>query len=577
MLENRRWQTMIAPNNPKGFSLIYLIVIMLVLAAIGAAIYSFTTSTSYTELAENNRNRAYQLAVAGMNYAAEEYAAGVDLASTQFRTKTYTLANNRGQITYTVNLVTGSLIPYYDVTSIGTVNGNDGLLLARAQVRSSSKPGTPNYFSSGPPNNVIILSDTMNDTSGFVSQDLKDAHNNTMVSIQGYISTSGTHMYWAAFTNTGAYPGTYPVTDWDNPGCTMGFHVARINNNAANKLDKSWTDNGYVNYDTQTKVGWYVGLQAAVSGITFRWTETAHNSGLFQGYGLAFMRYTYNPSGSAPDCGSEYDYIPNSIKPPGRAYELLLVLWEQRVVGGVEKRRWLAYADLGTPALWGAGTPSGNDVKVLGAQNWTDGLVSDDSLVQVRVKDNWVAGQRVNEIMIFYADNYDGLRTPNSVATDITRKRMSPQWVAPTLFPTWPSNKFDWFNYTDSGTPYSIYNFWVPDYVTTTDPTYYDYFTLVSGSNYIGPQLPATTPIATPVKLILNPSYADTRSDTSSPPSNTDLVTLLPDKATLRTYKFALNAFPDWNQEVGLVAMGNLNASDKVVAFDDFAVQILGR
>ena len=49
---------------------------MLTLAGMGAAIYSFTTSTTYTELTENNRNRAYQLAVAGMNYAAERYKAG---------------------------------------------------------------------------------------------------------------------------------------------------------------------------------------------------------------------------------------------------------------------------------------------------------------------------------------------------------------------------------------------------------------------------------------------------------------------------------------------------------------------
>ena len=41
---------MITPSNQKGFSLIFLIIIMLTLAGMGAAIYSFTTSTSYTEL-----------------------------------------------------------------------------------------------------------------------------------------------------------------------------------------------------------------------------------------------------------------------------------------------------------------------------------------------------------------------------------------------------------------------------------------------------------------------------------------------------------------------------------------------
>ena len=134
---------MIEHNSQKGFALIYLIFIMLTLAGMGAAIYSFTTSTAYTELTENNRNRASQLARAGMNYAAEQYAAGVDLNHNNFKNKTYTLGNNRGTITYNVSVVTGAFDTYYDVVSIGTVNGNNGLLLARAQVRSSSVARTP--------------------------------------------------------------------------------------------------------------------------------------------------------------------------------------------------------------------------------------------------------------------------------------------------------------------------------------------------------------------------------------------------------------------------------------------------
>ena len=559
-----------ALNNNKGFSLIFLILIMMILAGLGAAIYSFTTSAAYSELTENSKNRAYQLAVAGMNYAAERFAAGADLNHHSFKGKTYTLGNGRGTITYTVSIVTGAFNPYYDVVSIGTVNDSNGLLLARAQVRSSSIPNTSTYFGYGPPNNVIILSNTMNDTSGFKNEDLRDADHHTMVSIQGYIATGGTHMYWAAFTDT----GTYPVIDGDNPGCIMGFHTARIKDPAANDIKHSWDDYGYVHYDVQAKAGWYTGLQAAVSGISFRWSETAHNSGLFQGYGLSFMRYTYSASG----CASGYDYIPNSIKPPGMANKLLLVLWEQRVESGVEKRRWLAYADLGTPAPWG-GSRSGNDLKVLGAQDWMDGLLNDDSMVMVRIKDTFAAGQRVNEIMVFYADAspYYWWRNYNSVATDITRKRMSPEWVNPALFPSWAPKKLGWFSYTDLGTPYNICNFWFPDFITSSDPTYFDFFTLVSGSNKIGPELPSTTPVVTPVKLVLNSTYSDTRSDVSTPPSDPNLVTLLPDKATLRTYKFVLSSFPNWNQEVGLHGMGNLNDSDRIVAFDDFAIQILGR
>lgn len=558
-------------RNQKGFALIYLIFIILALAGMGAAIYSYTTSTAYTELGENNRNRAYQLALAGMNYAAERYAAGIDLDHIDFKNKPYTLANNRGEITFTVNIVTGSSNPYYDVIAVGTVNNNNGLLLARAQIRSGNRSNTPYYFPFEPTSNQSVAEITMNNLTGFNPQDLQDASGHQMVRISEYVSTGGDHLYWAAFIDL----GTYPRADGDNAGCNMGFHVARIKQDIASQLRQSWQTYNHLNFDLQVKAGWYKGLPAAVSGLNFRWTETSNNSGLFQGYGLAFMRYTYSTSG----CGFGYDYIPNSIKPPGKANKLLLVLWEQRVEGGVEKRRWLAYADLGTPASY-PNPRSGNDLKVVGAQDSVDGLLNDDALVMVRIKDTFLQGQRVNEINVFYGDaspNYDGLRTPNSVATDITRKRMFPEWIRPDLFPSWPSNILGLFNYTESGIPYAIKNFWVPNYNPITDPREHDFFTLVSASNKIGPEPPSTTPVVNPVQWVLNSAFADSRSDISSPPADTNLVTLLADKATLRTYKFALNSFDASNLEVGLHAMGNLNNSNRVVAFDDLALQILGR
>ncbi len=569
---------MISANNQKGFSLIFLIVIMLVLAGMGAAIYTFTSSSSYTQLSENNRNRAYQLAVAGMNYAAEQYYANVDLTTLN---NIYTLGDGQGTFSYTITAITGAAPPYYDVISTGTVNDTNGLLLAKAQVRSSSTPNTPNFFpiqNPEPPVNQTVMSITMENLSGLKSQDLTDDHHHTMVQVAAYVATGGTHLYWAAFTDL----GTYSIPDGDNSRCDIGFHVARINDSYANQLRQSWNTYNHVDYDLQVKVGWYKDFGAAVSGLNFRWHETANNSGLFEGYGLAFMRYTYSDSGCGWGWGWGYDYIPYSIKPPGKANKLLLVLWEQRVVGGVERRRWLAYAELGTPANYSYwhDNRTGNDLKVVGAQDDADGLLSDNSLVLVRVKDKMVGGQRVNEINVFYGDgspNYNWARTPNSVATDITRKRMFPQWIRSDLFPSWPSNKLGLFSYTDAGTPHSIYNFWDPDPAITTDPTYYDFFTLESASNKIGPQPPSTTPMSNPVQWILNSDYADTRADTSTPPANTDLVTMLSDKGTLRTYKFVLNNFETWNLEAGLHVMGNLNNSDRTVAFDDFALQILGK
>lgn len=554
-------------NSQKGFALIYLIFIMMALGGMGAAIYSFTTSAAYTELTENNRNRAYQLAWAGMNYAGEQFALGVDLDSNAFKNKTYTLANNRGQFTYTVNLVSGQ----YNVVSIGTVNNNDGLLVARAQVGSRA-----NQFPAGPPGNTEVMKTTFKNLNAFEPNSTKDASNHTMIRIGEYVATGGFHLYWAAFTNL----GTYPRPDADNPGCTIGFHVGKLHDNYVQLLRQVWNQYNYVDYDTQAKVGWYKGLAAAVSGLNFRWHEVPLNSGKYEGYGLAYMRYTYDPA--LGGCGGGYDLIPNSIKPPGQAGKLLLVLWEQRVEGGAERRRWLAYTALGNPATWN-NPRSGADLKVVGAQDNVDGLLNDDALLVFRVREKFINGRRVNDIQAFYgeASPYYG-RSPNSVCPDLDRKRMSPEWVEPNLFPSWPSNKFGTF---PCGTN-TIFNFWYPDSCKTSDPNYYDFFTLMNSSSQIGlGNLPGTTCGGNPVQWTVNPAFSQ---DLFDPPNDLNIdpggnlinehrVSIFPDKATLRTYKFILNDFVAQAPEIGLHGMGNLNDSNRVVAFDDWALQFLGQ
>jgi hypothetical protein len=554
--------------NQRGVSLLLLIFIMTALAGVGAAIYTFTTSSTFTELTENNRNRAYQLAWAGMNYAAEQYAAGTDLDSNQFKAKTYTLANSRGQITYSVNIVNG----YYNVVSVGTVNGTDGLLLARAQVGSR-----PNQFPTGPPGNTEVMKTTFRHLSAFESGSLKDAANHTMIRIGEFVATGGTHLYWAAFTNL----GTYPRPDADNSGCNIGFHVGKLHENYVQQLRQVWNAYHYVDFDAQAKMGWYKGLAAAVSGLNLRWHEVpAVGSGTYEGYGLSFMRYTYEPT--LGGCGAGYDLIPNSIKPPGQAGKLLLVLWEQQVLAGAERRRWLAYAVLGTPDIW-PNPRAGADLKVVGAQDNVDGLLNDNASLVVRVREKFINGRRVNDIQAFYGDAspYYG-RSPNTVCPDLDRRRMTPEWVDATLFPRWPSNKFDPF--TCGGN--TILNFWYPDSCKTGDPSYYDYYSLMSTASLIGfGDQPGTVCGANTVQWVVNPSYSFSLADPTSDPAidsggnllSPDRVSIFPDKGTLRTYKFILNDFTAQTPEIGLHGMGNLNDSDRVVAFDDWALQFLGR
>ena len=130
-----------------------------------------------------------------------------------------------------------------------------------------------------------------------------------------------------------------------------------------NRSARSWTNYNYVDYDSQVKVGWYKGLPAAVSGLNFRWHEVPRSPENTRATGWLLCAIPMiRPLGG---CGVGYDYIPNSIKPPGQSNKLLLVLWEQRVEGGVERRRWLAYTALGNPAVWN-NPRSGADLKVIG-------------------------------------------------------------------------------------------------------------------------------------------------------------------------------------------------------------------
>ena len=327
-------------------------------------------------------------------------------------------------------------------------------------------------------------------------------------------------------------------------------------------------------------MGWYKGLPAAVSGLNFRWHEVPRNSGTYEGYGLAFLLYTYDPA--LGGCGVGYDLIPNSIKPPGQAGKLLLVLWEQRVEGGVERRRWLAYSVMGTPAIF-PNPRAGADIKVVGAQDNVDGLLNDDTSLYLRVREKFVNGRRVNDLQVLYGDSSPYYpHGDNAVCVDITRKRVPPEWIDPAMFPVWASNRFDTFACGSN----DILNFWYPDPCRTSDPGAYDFYTLMIQSGQIGlGNPPATVCGANPVQWVINPLVA---SDLLSPPDdpnidsggglvNPDRVSVFPDRGTIRTYKFILDDFGRQAPEIGLHGMGNLNDSNRIVAFDDWAIQYLGR
>ena len=127
-------------------------------------------------------------------------------------------------------------------------------------------------------------------------------------------------------------------------------------NNPLAQIQNTWTQYGRVSYDVQVKVGWLYNPSVnpqtgpAAQGINIRWNEVG-TTGKYQGFGISFMYYY-----SRTSCG---DYIPCNIKPcvgnpcgsdNSLSNRLLLVLWQQTVVNGIEQKTWLAYANLGNPA-----------------------------------------------------------------------------------------------------------------------------------------------------------------------------------------------------------------------------------
>lgn len=483
---------------PRGSALLYVIASIALLGALGGGVAYFSSSSSMTQVSQSPNAQAYFLSLSGKNYA-----------------------NATSETTGTFQLGNGSFTLSGDTTAMnsrGTVHGGTGreTNYEVTFVPDSSSPYGPNL----PPENIPVIGITFSEPT-LELENIQD-----VVSIEGYVSTGGLHRYWAAFSKIG--DSRHRSSE---DGCYIGYHVTTITGEDSAKLKEVYDDYGYVSYDVQVKMGWLKYLDYAASGINFRWYNN-------EGYGLSFLRFD-----SRTRCG---DYIPHGIKPgPGNSLgdKLLIVLWEQR--GGVKK--WLAYAVVGTPYTYGAwGTPSSEDQKIVGQQDIVDGYLNDNATLIVRVVDVNRNGQRVTEVMAFYADAspYYNSRTYDSIATNILRKRYPPEWIDSSLFPMWPSNYF-------VNNEIGIKAYW------NNSNNYYDYFTLLS----MYPQTPNNT-----VKFVINSTVTNAE--------------VLPDGCTVRLTTLPLLSFSSDRREVGIHAMGNLYNSlfvDYTIGFDDLAVQVLGK
>jgi len=440
----------------------------------------------------------------------------------------------------------------------------------------------------------------------------------TNVGAVSYIDSTGCTSVWASFQNFTL------INDPENSSCSIGAVFVPLKTTSTSALRDAWTTYGSVSYDVQVKVGWYQNLVYAAQGVNVRWQESA-TSGKYEGYGVSFINFS-----GQTNCTSNLDYIPHSIKPgSGNSMrnKLLLVLWRQAVVSGVERRTWLAYADLGSIS---GSTSQMNDPKVIGNQTSYDSdTVTDNVSVVVRIEDKISGSQRYNDIKIFYGDpstsstRTSGTRGLDSLLTNVYRGVYLPK-CSSSQFPLWPSNYFEAYSSSSPVLTYWSYMYWFAstDYSTShivipsgrlasdsqqhsyrcttagtsgiseptwpvstgatlvegsvvwrenggtlpSRPTTYDYFTLLSASprTYGGKV----------VTLVINTSLV-TDETTGNNPSGA-LAALQSDRATIRTSEFTLATYPSTKPEIALHGMGNLTGNN-TVAFNDLAVQILGK
>lgn len=535
--------------------------------------------------------------------SAQTISNGPGSSMTMALTNTYAIPENNGSFTYNGTRyyyrkarVTGSNVTLSDLTwSSGSTAYFPGDVLVsmtwNAQFESTGSyqsnnatlTNTDDYmtFEDGPSqnNNILVTGFSNNDLSAFESTDLQGD-----VYIQQYIATGGTHPYWAAFQDI---RNDYRFPDPQNPGFYIAMKTVRLDEGITDQLKHSWQTYGHLTYDYQVKCGWGLDLDTAGQGINVRWHESSPGSGLYEGYALSYIAYegiTEEACGWVRvcflwwcwdewRCEDRYiDYIPNSIKPVDEQRHLWLILWKQYVEGGVEKRKWLAYAELGDHG--GSRNYSGEGggearsamqaPKIVGNQGWPDGILNDNASMNIRVYDKWVYDatipgmKRVTDIKSFAGEastrtGYGRITTGESNATDYRRKRYIPEWAAggPAMFPTWPSNLF--LTIGGGGVNDKVIRYWDNYYAPSYD---LDYFTLASN-----------VPIDTSKIRWIKRSGGTTGME------------LVDDKTTIRlsgSNQYVLDSWEGDRREMAVHAMGEVTTGNRTVAFDDMASQILG-
>jgi hypothetical protein len=182
----------------KGSILVTLVIAMVMMAALGAGIYTMTSSSSFSELLTNNNDKAYELARSGIRYA-------IDLRATNLSTTTFQMPDS--DHTFTISIVNGQ------ITSTGAVNPTSFL--------SAKRTLSYNVSWAPPPSNIIGTGGDMSSFANPVTGRSQGSGGSPMT-----VSTTNNNINLGGGINDGYasdwYQGSSSVGNCTDGACSFG-------------------------------------------------------------------------------------------------------------------------------------------------------------------------------------------------------------------------------------------------------------------------------------------------------------------------------------------------------------------
>jgi type II secretory pathway pseudopilin PulG len=332
----------------KGFALITLILAMVLMTALGAGIYSVTTSSTLGELLAGKDYNAYQLAKAGMRYAALNGADFVD------GTK-YTFCMSGAQC-FELSSSTDAGVKNY--TSRGYVNAGTFLAASRSLTyelafildqRGTSYP--PNTIAD--PEKLIQLADSSSSEDHKIGVGDLDYFRNDMLvdgkpvltadQLPEVVDDRSTRAAYVALTPAEAQP---LANEWCYAGDFLSYDaqvkvaVGMLDNNGnfIAEIPGYWDD-----HHPPRWVPPVPGPSQYMLGLGLRYVSKGHDEDTMLGVSFVRSDKVSDPS----------DHIPNTIVPSDSLVNKpMIVLWAKTgtLWDGTDPNnaKWLAYQDLST-------------------------------------------------------------------------------------------------------------------------------------------------------------------------------------------------------------------------------------